>query len=398
MEPKSRSRTRRLLRIGALLILFAGAGSFAALPWLLALPVAQRQLQAAANRILAPGRLQFGSIALSWNRSTRIERFVLYDAQGEVVLASPRAMFNWSLSQILLAQPKDATLLIQQGDLDIERFPDGTIDLYETLKPVISEHPKKRIVIRIPSGSLRYRDPAFSEPVVAEQADMTINLGMLNEPVRWNIHLSRTGGTKRLDLLGSYSRAEIDQAGRHDLDLSLKAASWPWTLTSPVIEAHGELSGTIKGQRRLGRIATSGDAAVTDLAAVGSILGADTVHLATAQARWNVTGDGEHWSVEQLNLTSPLLTLRAEGSIPPASDRGAWIEGSLDLAALSRQLPQTLHLRDDLRVEPAAPPACGPTSSRRQRAMSTSATSPATSPTWWPTRGKRHSLFLSRQR
>ena len=75
---------------------------------MLALPLAQRQLAAAANRILAPSRVEFGSIALSWNRATRINGLVLRDAQGDELLVSPRAVFNWSLSQILFAQPTDA--------------------------------------------------------------------------------------------------------------------------------------------------------------------------------------------------------------------------------------------------------------------------------------------------
>src|SRR5262249_15570967 len=157
----------------AILVFFAGAGLIAALPWVLALPFAQRELAVVANGILAPGRVEFRSIALSWNHSTSISGFVLRDAQGDPLLVSPHAVFNWSLSQILFAQPKNGRLLLERGDLEIERFADGRVDLYETLKPVISEHPKKRIVIRIPDGTLRLRDPAFSEPVVAQEADLT---------------------------------------------------------------------------------------------------------------------------------------------------------------------------------------------------------------------------------
>ena len=98
----------------------------------------------------------------------RVERPRAPRPNGSELVVSPRAVFNWSLSQILFAQPTDARLLIEKGDLDIERFADGTVDLYETLEPVIKDHPEKRIVIRIPTGSLRFRDPAFSEPVVAE--------------------------------------------------------------------------------------------------------------------------------------------------------------------------------------------------------------------------------------
>ena len=354
MKPTSRNRTRRLFWTGALVVFFACALAIAALPWLLALPFAQRQLAAAANRILAPSRVRFSSLSLSWMRSTTINGLVLQGAQGERLLVSPRAVFNWSLSQILFSQPTDARLLIEHGDLDIERFADGSVDLYETLKPVISEHPKKRLVIRIPDGSLRFRDPAFSEPVIAENADMTINLGRLYEPIVWDIHLTRStqpapGG--RLDLRGAYSRAEIDARGDHDLELSLAAKGWPWTLENSMIEGRGELSGTIEGQRRMGRISLSADAIVNDLLAVGPILGADTVHLDQARARLKVDGDGKSWTVDHLEFSSPLGELRAEGSVPPTPDRGAWLEGNLNLAALARQLPQTLHLRDELRVE-----------------------------------------------
>jgi translocation and assembly module TamB len=354
MKPTIRDRARRRWRTGMLLVFLAVALFIAALPWILALPFAQRQLAAAANRILAPGRVEFRSIALSWNHSTSIKGFVLRDAQGDELLVSPHATFNWSLSQILFTQPTNARLLLERGDLAIERYADGTVDLYETLKPVISEHPKKRLVIRIPDGSLRLRDPAFSEPVVAEKADMTINLGMLSEPIKWDVYLTRfkrSDQAGRLDLNGQFSRSEIDAHGEHDVQMSLKAAQWPWTLASPVIESRGELTGELEGRRRLGKISLAGDAIVSELFAVGSLLAADTLHVETARARWKLDGDGKSWTVEQLDLKSPLGDLQAQGCVPPTPDRGAWFEGNLDLAALARQLPHTFHLREDLRLE-----------------------------------------------
>ena len=86
-----------------------------------------------------------------------------------------------------------------------------------------------------------------------------------------------------------------------------------------------------------------------------------------ARARWKLAGDGKSWTVEQLEFTSPLGVVRAEGCVPPTPDHGAWFDASLDLAALARQLPQTLHLRDDLRLERWNGPACGPISYRIQR-------------------------------
>jgi translocation and assembly module TamB len=336
------------------MVFLAGAGFTAALPWVLSLPLAQRQLAAAANRILAPSRVQFRGISLSWTHSTVVSGVVLLDPQGDRILVAPRAVFNWSLSQILFARPPGGTLSIERGDLDIERFADGTVDLHETLKPVIAEYPKTRLVIRIKGGSLRFRDPAFSEPVIADESDLTIDLSVRSQPITWDIHLTRGDrpeGLARLDLAGEFSRAEIDPNGNHDVELALKAVRWPWTLASAAIESRGELSGQIDGQRRRGRTSLAGDATIDNLVAVGSLISTDTLHVDQARARWKIDGDGKGWNVELLDVSSSLGVIRGLGAVPPTPSQGAWIEGSLDLSALARQLPQTLHLRDDLRVE-----------------------------------------------
>ena len=90
-----------------------------------------------------------------------------------------------------------------------------------------------------------------------------------------------------------------------------------------------------------------------------------------------IDGDGKTWNVELLDLKSPLGEIRAEGSVPPTPAGGAWVDASLDLAALARQLPQTLHLRDALRVERGATPTRQPeerTSTPMRKAIPRSAT------------------------
>ena len=174
-----------------LVVVLVGAGLVAALPWVLGWPIAQRRLAAAASASWRTSSVEFGSIQVSWFRPTRIERVVLRDAQGDPVLTAPRAVFAWNLWQLLVARPSHVTLTIDRGDLDIERFADGTVDLLETLKPVIQEHPRTRLVIRVEHGRLRFRDPAFSEPVVADHADVVLDLSRDSEPITWNIQLAR---------------------------------------------------------------------------------------------------------------------------------------------------------------------------------------------------------------
>ena len=352
---RSRARRRWFWAVFGLLVLIAGVT--AALPWILSLPAAQRRMALEANKILAPSSVGFGVIRLSWFRPTEISHVVLKDAQGDTLVASPRATFGWSLWQLIVTRPKIVNLTIEQGDVDIERLPDGTIDLYETLRPVISEHPPIRLKIAVEDGRLRYRDPAFMEPVVADKARIILDLGRNSEPITWDIELAKTQANAepaRLGLVGNFSRAQADPAGRHDLTLAINGARWPWTLASALVQARGELTGKVDGERVTGRVRIAGDATVTNLVAMGDLLSTDTVHLDTVTAKLNVAGSDDSWTIDKLDVSSPVAHITGQGSIPPTSDKGAWLEASVDLPVVARQLRATLHLRDDLRVQRGA--------------------------------------------
>jgi translocation and assembly module TamB len=354
MTSTSRSRARRYILAGALAVLVLAAGFIAALPWVLALPRAQRWLATAANKIMAPGSVEFRSLRISWFLPTEATDFVLRDHQGEPVLTAPRAVFGWNLRQILFARPPGATLTFHKGDLDIERFADGTVDLYETLKPVLEEHPKKRLVIRVEDGRLRFRDPLLAEPLVADRADIMVDLAVDSQPIAWKIDFARNrkqGEPAALNIEGNYSRAAVDSAGRHDYTVAFKGSRWPWTLANNALEARGEYSGTAAAQLRSGRLRLEGDAAITDLVAIGDVLASDTIHLDAAQAKFTVERGDDDWTFDRLELSSPLGSITGHGSLPPRPGRGAAFEGTVELAALSRQLPATLHLRDDVRIE-----------------------------------------------
>src|SRR5882724_8813948 len=128
MASLDRTWARRRWWIVVLAVLLAGAGLFAALPWVLGWTIARRLLAARANAILAPSSVEFAAIRLSWFQPTEIIDLVLRDEQGDRLVAAPRAIFQWNLWQILFDRPRSATLTLLRGDLDIERFADGTVD------------------------------------------------------------------------------------------------------------------------------------------------------------------------------------------------------------------------------------------------------------------------------
>ena len=93
------------------------------------------------------------------------------------------------------------------------------------------------------------------------------------------------------------------------------------------------------------------DANLLDLHATGTALSGDEVHLETVGLACKLDRRDGAWTADRLDVTSAIGTIKASGSYPPAGDRGGHLEGNLELAALARQVPRTLHLRDDLRVD-----------------------------------------------
>ncbi len=137
IPPPKPGHWRRWLAVCGLLLVVLVAGTIAAVPWLLATPTGQRWLTHRANLALAPGRIAWKSLRVSWFGPTRLTDLTLIDAQGDTVLAATNARLDRTLGQLLFDRPRFGTLDLADARLDVERRPDGTIDLYETIRPVL---------------------------------------------------------------------------------------------------------------------------------------------------------------------------------------------------------------------------------------------------------------------
>jgi translocation and assembly module TamB len=349
-------------------------GLAAALPWALATPPAQRWILAGANKVLAPGggRIAWSSLGLSWFGPTRLTGVVLRDAQGDVLVNAPRASLDRSLIQLLFDRPRFGTLRLERAALDIEHRPDGTIDLYETIKPLILYNPRTTLRLNIERGRLRFRSPLLAEPAEAEQADVALALGPAPAPLTWNVEL------KRSLLLDNQDQATLAITGRltrwwerppvrepKDLEFKLTGRRWPWAVAFEDfgVAARGVLDGTLDLTQLSGRWQSSGEAALGEFDASGPVLAGDHLQLERLTASWDLaqtaessatgadagdTGRGmaRGWLVRRLDLDAPILALKTAGPLPAPPGGSTRIEGTLDLAALARQIPHALRLRE----------------------------------------------------
>jgi hypothetical protein len=339
---------RRLRRAGlvVLALLFVVGGAVAGLPWIVAVAPGHRVLAAYANWVLAPGSIEFGAIETSWFSPAFVHNVTLRDSEGDAVLVAPTLEFSWTLWQILAHRPGSARVELTGAKLDIERRDDGTIDLQETLRPIVPEHPKVRMLIHLEKSHLRLRDSRLGEPVLAD--DLTVDLDMTrnDEPIAWKISMT-TDDQKthpgRLDLEGTQSRTSIDHAGRHDFRLALKGSNWPFAVArvGSEIKFRGIFDGTIEAHRQSDSWRAKSETKISrfELNAPGL---AKPIRLDVTNAAWDVSGTDAGWMVDQLSLESSLGTLSAQGRAPAMAERGARLDATINLADLEPYLPAAL--------------------------------------------------------
>ena len=310
---------------------------------------------AEANKILAPSSVEFGAIRLSWFRPTEISSACSTTPRETGWSLAPRATFGWNLWQILVTRPKTATLTIEQRRR-------STSSVSPTARSTFTRRSSRSSPSILPSGSssasitagCAFATRCSPIPVVADKADILLDLGRDYEPITWDIQLAQTqanGEPGRLDIEGNYSRADVDPSGQHDLTLSLKGTRWPWTLANSLIQARGELTGKLDGQIAAG---TRAARRRCNHHQSGRDRRRPVVRHRSPRdraAQLSLEGGDGSWTIDKLDVTSPIVSLQGQGSIPPTPRKGAWLEATVDLAAVARQLPATLHLRDDLRVE-----------------------------------------------
>ncbi|HEV3164737.1 MAG TPA: hypothetical protein VGZ22_11975 [Isosphaeraceae bacterium] len=345
---RKHGRWWKVLTVVAILVL----ATMASVPWLLSTPPGRRWVLARVERAMAPGKLGLTTLRLSWFGPTEMTGFVLFDHQGDRVVVAPRATWHRNFWQILFARPRLGTLELTHAALDVERSETGAIDLFETIKPVISKNPETDLTILVHNGTLRFRSPGLAQPVQAERADVMIALPASPRSFTWRLRLSNGAGAQAeaLQVEGSYDRWKEKPGTRPDLSVVISGERWPLALNVAGVQVNGRWQGKAQARQTTGLWSLEGSATIEGLDATAPAFAGDHLGLDRIAGTWDLAQTGDGWSIRRLDVSSPLGELKATGALPaPGSAFGsAHIEGQLDLAAMARQLPHALRLREGL--------------------------------------------------
>ena len=254
--------------------------------------------------------------------------FVLQDAQRDRVVFAPTATWDRKLHQVLFQRPKLGTLRLENAVLDVERRPDGTIDLYDTIKPILGLDPKTALRIEAPDGRLRLRGKGLPNRSSPGALAIALEFTPVPGPVGWSVKLANGPAefpTNRLDIDGSLHR------GSSDVEIRVSARQWPLAIGDRKLAVSGKLDGTIQARKTDGRWQSTGDTTLGQIEAAGRWLAGEELRVEQAQGVWDLAESEAGWSVRRFELTSPLATLKGNGN--------TWLDGRVDLAAVAAQLP-----------------------------------------------------------
>ena len=177
-----------------------------------------------------PGRLELESVRFSWFGATHIRGFTLVDAQGDHVVTVPRAVWDRHFWQVLAERPKLGTFRLERAEIDIERLPDGKIDLYETLRPVLGRDPKTQLRINVVDGRLRVRGSGLAKPVVSDHTEFSIAIEPTPRPLQWSFRMANADVQSTLEGEGRFDQWASKAGHAGDLEFQLNARSWPFVL------------------------------------------------------------------------------------------------------------------------------------------------------------------------
>ncbi len=360
------SLKRRFLR-GFAILCILGMIAIAALPWIASTPPARLAIVRAVNSALSPSTVEIKGISLAWTGSIRLQGLTLTNARGKTLIDARQAVLNRGLIALARNHSDLGTLTVDGAAVDIERKADGSIDLIDALmppKPVTTAPATSEptaastplaVTLRVVNGSLTLKSPELIEPIKAGSMEMEVILSAdPKELAEVRIRLAQPPAGDPSETLSIDVHYDLNAAANPDIKLGLKGTRWPLALTSSGVEARGKLDGILVVKRLAGNWSTSGEAKFLDFDANGPALSGDRIVFDSVGGAWELAQSADIWTVKRLGLTSPVATLSATGSLSASgilAAPDAHLEAKVDLAALSKQAPHALHLREGLSLD-----------------------------------------------
>lgn len=358
------SRLRTVLLLASILLLLALA------PTLIGASPLRNHL---LNLALASeqGTIHSGGATLGWFSSLSVRDLEVRDAEGEVLLSAPAIRLNKSLIGLLFDSARLGTIRVEQPQLWIKLRQDGSnVEdfIAPWLEPSDSESTTRvALDLEISGGTLYLEDQVAQQNWELREWGTTLGLSTL-EPTP--LVLKTTAAVPAVNPPGLLEVELTLPADESEAaQVKLLSDRFPLAMIQTLVARYvpetrlvgaftSDVSGTWQGANRA---TVAGEALVSGLRLKAQALGQDEIVLEQLRVPCELTYADGNVTIEQLTAECDLGHLTVSGRLRTASvtpqtlsadfaHQPLEVHGHIDVVRLSEMLPDTLSIRDEMRL------------------------------------------------
>ncbi|MEX2141871.1 MAG: hypothetical protein WD894_21580 [Pirellulales bacterium] len=368
-ERRPRRRRRRwpvVVAIGLLLLYFA--------PSL----VARTGLRDVPLRMVfdgIEGTIRSEGASLGWFSAVEYRGVEVHDHEGSLLLRVPTVTVDRTPLQLLAERRRLGTVVVQEPELHFVAR-DGDSNAEDVLLGwwnAPSSGPVE-MELQVIEGTIELQDKVANEQWNMTALAASVGLAGDGGPAAWSAEGKVTDG-QRKGLFTISSGRESNQAIQLKAEqIPLAMFRWLAARNFPGLQLAGDMTCDMVYQTAGAsadeatadtdastRQSVVGQIGVINLLVAGGPLRGDALRLADLMIKSDITRQGDRLEVKELAVDCELGRITAQGNIPVAAPRDSVglaalareafaLQGSIDLARLSRMLPETLRIRSDTQI------------------------------------------------
>ena len=321
------------------------------------------------------GSVEIDALRLGWFSSPSLSGVVVNDEAGRPLVRVRKVQGSRSLFQLARNYKELGEWRVQRPDIFVyldEPTPEPERDpppkpepappaVPEPVEPRPAEPiriPELRVQVMVEEGTLYKVDPGQAPQAVVQNLKADLQMSGTQRPLTYELSFDAGAGAGTLRGSGSVDLAPlaVDPMG---VLIETSLAISDWSIADAL--ALGAAAGAPQGEGTLhAKLKMKGSAAagldldvkveLKQLAISGSRLQGDTPRLGDVEAVLVARLEGDDMRISQARLVSDLVSLSARAELSGGEPTALDATGLVDLAAISRQFPNTLGLKEDLSI------------------------------------------------
>jgi len=374
IKPPKKTGTR-VLKLTLAIIIILIALVLLLVPALISSAKARQIILAKINGSVA-GKTDFADLSMGWLKGIKVADFSFNDNAGQISVQVKEIATKPHYSSLLTGNLSFGQTMIDKPNVEINlkaqqpRSPSQEVPAKTATRSIAL--PVKRMELVLNDGNFKVTDPK-SGTVELARINSKVNLQPPGEQSNLDLTMAvaKAGNDSKIQVSGSITPKKQTgwslKGATGDLtvevnDLDIESLEPFFGLAGVEIQAKGFVRGQIKGQIKDGLIENlNGDVKAKDLDITGTPLKGDRLQTSDLDINTTLSQGKEKIDIQNLQIKSDWASASASGTVPTTSKSigdllsaksNYSLKGKFncDLAAISKQMPKTLGLKEGMQL------------------------------------------------